>query len=140
MQVAAYIGWIGFGLVTSAMLVWVSRRLDRDRAILGGGLVLLGGWYLGFGVSAGHGMDVLWPQVIGGAFFALCGVAGILSSLLFLAAGWALHALWDLASPLFSNVSYMPHWTAPACLGFDLLIGGYLVLRWRRARAHVQRA
>ncbi|MDX1735843.1 MAG: hypothetical protein R3228_15820 [Halioglobus sp.] len=44
MQVAAYIGWIGFGLVTSAMLVWVSRRLDRDRAILGGGLVLLGGY------------------------------------------------------------------------------------------------
>ena len=123
--------WVVFGLVTSGMLVAISRWLDRDRLILGSGLVLLGGWYLLFGVSAGHGFDVLWPQLLGGAFFVACGIAGLFLSLLFLSAGWTLHAFWDLASPMISDVSYMPHWTAPACLGFDLLIGAYLLVRWR---------
>lgn len=129
-----YILWVIFGLVTSAMLVWMSHRLNRDREILGIGLVLLGGWYVAFGISAGYGMETLLPQFIGGFFFATCGVAGIKSSLLFLSVGWALHAAWDVASPLFSDVSYMPDWTAPACLGFDLLIASYLFTKWQHTR------
>jgi hypothetical protein len=97
--------------------------------------MLLGGWYLAFGVTAGHGVDVLLPQALGGLFFAACGFAGLKYSLLFSSVGWALHAAWDFGSPMFSDVSYMPHWTAPACLGFDLMISSYIFVRWQHARS-----
>ena len=46
MQAIEFLSWVVFGLVTSTMLVWLSHRLDRDRLVLGGGLVLLGGWFM----------------------------------------------------------------------------------------------
>lgn len=136
MQPEVYVSWVLFGLVTAGLLAWVCHRLDRDREILGISLILLGGWYLVFGVTAGQGVQVLLPQAAGGLFFAACGLAGLKYSLLFLSMGWSLHAAWDIASPLFSDVSYMPHWTAPACLGFDLLLGTYIFAKWRHARSH----
>jgi len=57
--------------------------------------------------------------------FCILGALG-LRQILFLSVGWTLHALWDLVSPLFSDVGHMPHWTVPLCLGFDLLVGAYL--------------
>ncbi len=122
----ALILWVLFGLATGAATIALARALDRERTLLGGLLVVLGIWYLLWGVADGRSFDVLLPQILGGVFFATCGVLGLRSSLVFLAIGWALHAGWDFASPLFSDVSYMPSWTAPACLGYDLLLGGYL--------------
>jgi len=128
----AFVLWIVFGLVTGAATIALARALDRERALLGGLLVGLGIWYLVWGVADGRSLDVLAPQILGGVFFSICGVSGLRASRVFLAIGWTLHAGWDFASPLFSDVSYMPSWTAPACLGYDLLLGGYLFRQSRQ--------
>ena len=125
--------WVLFGLVGGAASIWVSRLLDRERLVFGGALVIAGVWYVAFGVHAGRDFEVLLPQILGGAFFALCGLAGIRYSVLFVSIGWLVHVGWDFASPVFSDVSYMPSWTVPACLGFDVLVGVYLFLRYRDA-------
>ena len=95
--------------------------------------MIAGVWYVTFGVLAGRLVEVLLPQILGGAFFSCCGLAGLSHSILFISVGWLVHVGWDFGSPLISHVSYMPSWTAPACLGFDVLVGVYLFLRHRDA-------
>ena len=125
--------WVLFGLVAGAAAIAVSRALDREKAIFGIALLVAGVWYVSFGLIAERPLDVLLPQVLGGGFFVLCALAGFRYSLLFLSLGWLVHVGWDFGSPLLSDVSYMPSWTAPACLGFDVLVGSYLFLRFRNA-------
>ncbi len=59
------------------------------------------------------------------------GALGVVSSIWFLAAGWAGHAAWDLVVPAFADVSYMPTWYAAVCVGFDVVVAAYLVVRAR---------
>lgn len=50
-------------------------------------------------------------------------------SLWFLAIGWWAHGLWDLVIPALEAVDHMPHWYAGLCIGFDIVVGSYFVLR-----------
>lgn len=126
-----FVLWVVFGIAAGALSIGIARAMDQERAIFGAALIIAGAWYVAFGVHDGRNLNVLLPQILGGSFFVLCGLAGMRHSVLFLSLGWLFHAAWDFASPLISDVSYMPGWTAPACLGFDVLIGGYLFLRFR---------
>ena len=123
--------WVIIGVVAAGLFIAIARALDQERLVFGSALMIAGVWYVSFGVLAGRDAAVLLPQILGGAVFLLCGLAGIRHSILFLSFGWLVHVGWDFGSPLFSDVSYMPSWTVPACLGFDLLVGGYLFLRFR---------
>ncbi len=64
-------------------------------------------------------------------FFAALGALGVVSSMWFLAAGWAVHAAWDVIVPAFADVSYMPTWYAAVCVGFDVAVAAYLTVRSR---------
>ena len=89
----------------------------------------IGLWYLSFGIMDGAALSTLLPQILGGLFFAALGYWGFTRSLFFAGIGWMIHATWDFASPHFSDTSYMPEWAAPLCLGFDILVGIYLLAR-----------
>ncbi|GAB5487545.1 MAG: hypothetical protein Pars2KO_11150 [Parasphingorhabdus sp.] len=120
--------WIGIGL--AALYILVARQSEKVERIVGAGLLIsVGFWYLGFGVFNGAGFKTLLPQLLGGVFFAILGYLGLTRSLFFPGIGWMMHATWDFSSPHFSDVSYMPDWAAPMCLGFDVLIGVYLLAR-----------
>jgi len=122
--------WTFIGLVLAMGFIVVGRRSEVwEKGILAGSLLPLGIWYLAFGVAAGVSFSALVPQAVGGAVFAYLGWLGIKRSLFFAGLGWLIHGTWDFASPQFSDVSYMPGWTAPACLGFDILLGIYLLSR-----------
>ena len=56
---------------------------------------------------------------------------GVVSSIWFLATGWAVDAAWDFAVPVFTDVSYMPAWYAAVCVGFDVVVAAYLAVRAR---------
>ena len=45
---------------------------------------------------------------------------------LFLALGWALHVVWDLALHFDGHPGYVPEWYPGVCLGLDLMVAGYL--------------
>ena len=44
-----------------------------------------------------------------------------------LALGWLLHIFWDMGIHPLEGVNYVPGWYPAACLGFDLLVGVYLL-------------
>lgn len=127
--------WAGAGAVLVLLLIFIGRRSNRiERLWTSLGLMALGFWYLAFGVSSGASLAELLPQIIGGTIFAGLGWKGLNHKifergLFFVGLGWLMHGTWDFASPHFSDVSYMPHWSAPMCLGFDLLLGVYLLSR-----------
>ena len=127
-----FVGWVVGGFLLGLASIALARRLELEREILSGALVLLGVWYLGFGIYDGRSAAELLPQILGGLFFASCGVLGLRVSPVFAAVGWTLHAGWDFLSPALWDVSYMPSWTAPACLGYDVLLGTHLFRLWRR--------
>ena len=66
-------------------------------------------------------------EFVGVALYATLAWIGWRYSLMVLAAGWALHALWDR----LSHGTFMPAWYPMACLGFDLVLAGFIVSQWK---------
>jgi hypothetical protein len=120
---------IGAGL--GAGFIALARALGRlERIAFAGGLLLAALAYVGFGVGPRAGSE-LWVELAGSLLFAAFGILGLVSSMGFLALGWAVHAAWDLAVPSLADVSYMPAWYAAACIGFDVVVAAYLIGRAR---------
>ncbi len=60
------------------------------------------------------------------------GVWGLFRSPVWLAAGWALHPVWDLGLHYFGpGHAFAPDAYAVTCLSFDLLVAGYVAIRYR---------
>ena len=124
------------GVVNAAALVLVAFLLSRfageltGRALLAIVLVVAGRAYLGFAVAGGAsgawvGAEFLQSIALG--VFALLGLRG---SGWWLAAGWALHPLWDVPLHyLGAGHAFAPAPWAIACLSFDLLVAAYLAVR-----------
>lgn len=125
-----YVAAIVVGMVGSSAAIWVARRLDRERVIFGWALVLAAFWYVGFGVVAGQPLAAMASQLVAGAGFLVVAYLGLTRSLAYLGVGWILHIFWDFLGP-FAGEVVAPWWTAPACLGFDVIVGTYLLLRTR---------
>ena len=79
--------------------------------------------------NAAQSASELSVEILGSALFGVFGALGLVSSIWFLAAGWALHVAWDFVVPAFANVSYMPTWYAAVCVGFDVAVAAYLAIR-----------
>ena len=119
------------GAALGAAFVLLTRLFGRlERPLLAGCLLLAALAYVGLGLGARSISDLI-PGLAGAALFAGFGALGVISSMWFLALGWALHAGWDLVLPAVADVSYMPPWYAPACAGFDVLVASYVLLRAR---------
>ena len=67
-------------------------------------------------------------ELVGVAVFAVFAWLGLKRSGWFLAAGWALHPLWDAGLHDYST-HFVPHWYIGGCIGFDLLVAGYIAYR-----------
>lgn len=128
-------GWFVLGLVLAGLSIWPLLRLSAgmQRKLAALYLVLAGLIYVGFGVVWGDGPWIA-IELGGTAVCALFAVLGLRGSLLWIAAGWGLHPLWDLALHLLGPGAHIvPRWYAIACLSFDLLMASWLVTLARRA-------
>ena len=124
-----YVLAIVVGVLAAVAGIALSRRLDAERAIFGWALVIAAFWYIGFGVFHGQSVADLMPQLIAGAVFLALAVLGLTRSIAFTSAGWILHVFWDYLGPHLGEVM-TPWWVAPACLGFDVVVGVYLLARY----------
>lgn len=90
------------------------------------GLVIAALIYVGFALF-GQNWEWLPIELLGvliyGVFFWLSKYI----SPYFIAAGWALHVLWDIFLHPGGHPGYVPTWYPPICLGFDLFMAIYLV-------------
>lgn len=114
----------GVGLVVPALL--------SDRDAFGFFAVFLGviaGVYLGFALSDGR-LSTFGAENVGlGTYGALAILSLTLNKPLLLVVGYIGHGLWDAIHPHAIDTR-MPWWYVPLCIGFDLVFGIYIFVRF----------
>ena len=119
---------IGIALAVGfILLVRRSGRYTREKRSLAIGLVVAALIYVGFGMFSGS-LRWMLIELSGVPIYAVFAWLGLRKSGWFLAAGWALHPLWDAGLHDYST-QFVPHWYINGCIGFDLLAAAYIALR-----------
>ena len=108
------------------LVVRLSGSYARSFAV---GLVVTALIYVGLAVF-GNSSAWIMIELAGVAIFAVFAWLGLRKTGWFLAAGWALHPLWDAGLHDYST-QFVPHWYIGACIGFDLLVAVYIAFRGR---------
>jgi hypothetical protein len=63
-------------------------------------------------------------------FTAVATVALVRQAAWLLAAGYFAHGLWDLVHHRRGIDTAMPWWWVPGCLGYDAVLGAYILIRF----------
>lgn len=109
------------------LLVRLSGSYARSFAV---GLVVTALIYVGLAVFGNSSSAWILIELAGVAIFAVFAWLGLRKTGWFLAAGWALHPLWDAGLHDYST-QFVPHWYIGGCIGFDLLVAIYIAFRGR---------
>ncbi len=121
--------------IALAIIALLVSRLAGEiygRALLAIVLFIAGGVYLGFAV--GGGASGLWAlaELVQALILGILGLLGLRGSPYWLAAGWALHPLWDVVlHHLGPGHEFAPEPWVIACVSFDLIIAAYLIVAHR---------
>ena len=127
-------GWVaalvGGALLGGASLVLPALLSDADAfsffAVFMG---IVGGVYLGFALTDGR-MSVFRAENAGVLVFGALGVLALVTNdAWFLVAGYIGHGAWDAIHPHAVDTR-MPWWYVPACIGFDVVFGIYILIRF----------
>ncbi len=131
------VGYLVNGVIQASMFVAVAFVLSRfTRDLVGRSLlafVLIGAafMYMLFAVQAGEGGFWVVGELVGVGIYGSMGLLGLRGSPWWLAAGWALHPVWDVALHYFGpGGSFAPDAYAITCLSFDLLVAAYVVIAY----------
>lgn len=92
--------------------------------------------YIGFSLFGGA--EPRWVMIESGGVLLYGGlaVAGALRAPRLIALGWLAHSLWDLVIHPNGHPGFVPSWYPPVCLGFDVVVGVWLLKRFASADAH----
>jgi hypothetical protein len=135
-------GVIG-GSVLSAVAFLLSRfvRDVAGRAFLAFFLVVAALAYVVFAVREGESAAWLAGELAGIAIYGAMGVTGVRRSPWWLAAGWALHPVWDVALHYVGpGRTFAPETYTITCLSFDLVVAAYVVVAYRAGLVGDRRA
>ena len=129
------VGLLLDGVVASLQLIIVSFLLSRfirdivGRSLLAIALLIAAAAYVAFAVGAGEGAWWVVGEFVGVGVYGAMGLLGVRGSPMWLAAGWALHPLWDVVLHYFGpGGSFAPiDYTIP-CISFDLLVAVYIAI------------
>jgi hypothetical protein len=123
------------GVVLGALFIALARAGGprRERRVLGAGLVIAALIYVGFALRGGAPGRWLALELAGAAVFGAAAGAGVRFSTWLLALGWGAHVLWDvLLHRSGGGSTYTPAAYPWLCVGFDLLVAGYVAIGRRR--------
>ena len=126
------------GAVNALVVVVVAFLLSRfvgeiyGRALLVIFLILAAGAYFGFATAAGtSGLWVL-AELLQVLVIGAMGLQGLRGSPYWIAAGWALHPIWDWPLHyLGPGNAFAPESYAIACITFDWVVALYIVIAYR---------
>ncbi|HEV2706786.1 MAG TPA: DUF6010 family protein [Pyrinomonadaceae bacterium] len=123
------------GVLSGFIFVLVARRAGarREARVYALALIVAAFIYVGFAVVGGASLAWLALELVGLAFFSMLALLGLRYSL-WMAFGWAAHAVWDVALDAVLKVGFVPGWYPVVCIGFDLFLALYLVWQVRKAR------
>lgn len=125
------------GAVGALILVVIAFLLSRfagdicGRSLLVIFLLVAAGAYFGFAVGSGAGGGWTLAELAQCVIFGTMALMGLRGSPYWLAAGWALHPVWDFGLHYAGPGRSFAPWTyAIACISFDLLVAAYVVLAY----------
>lgn len=118
------------GVVACGVFILVARTLkpQRELRLYAVGLVIAALIYVGF---TARGVTPAWLvlELAGLLVFTLLAWLGLKISALILALSWAAHVAWDVLLHKLLDVAFVPDWYPVVCVGFDLLLAGYIAVR-----------
>ena len=134
--------WLFLGLVVGLLFISIIRKLGEiaERRILAASLIAAA---LIYAIFAAVSDDSGWIaiELIGVLIFSAFAELGLKRSVLWLAAGWAAHPLWDAGlhlSGIGANVA--PALYVLICIGFDISIAAYIFIVAQRHLAATARS
>jgi hypothetical protein len=116
---------VGLALIT--MLICLLLPVEVARIVLAMLLAVIGGIYLGFALAE-EKLSSLAVESVQFVLFFLIALGGVTVSWWFLAGGYFAHGLWDFAHHPHGVRTRVPAWYVPACVIYDWLVGGFIVL------------
>lgn len=119
---------IGLALAAIAAVVIHGPLASQGRVLLGLFLALTACVYLGALLAQKQTKTVAAAELAVGALVFLCSFLGVASSVLWLAAGYALHGAWDWVHDIEVVPTRVARWFPPACAIFDLAIAGFVLV------------
>ena len=116
------------GLVLGVALIVYARSSKRsENTILAMGLVVAAAIYVGFALIWGNTTWFL-IELAGVPAYAIFYWLSVRFSVVWLAAGWAAHPVWDVLLHLKGPGHFVaPEWYVVACISFDVLIAVYIL-------------
>jgi Family of unknown function (DUF6010) len=119
------------GMVACGVFIVAARRLGQQQELrlYALGLVIAALIYVGFTARGATPPGWLALELAGFVVFTICAWLGLKISALILALAWAAHAAWDVALHKLLDVAFVPDWYPLVCVGFDLLVAGYIAVR-----------
>ena|SRR5215207_8436658 len=121
----------GIVLVVIAFLLSRFTRDTVGRSVLVIFLFIAAGAYVGFAVGAGASGLWFLAEVVHVVVIGAMGLLGLRGSPYWIAAGWALHPLWDVPLHyLGPGSSFAPAGWAISCVTFDWVIAVYIVIAY----------
>jgi hypothetical protein len=126
------------GVIYALVLVIIAFLLSRfvghiyGHALLAIMLMVAGGAYVGFAVAGQAGWGWLLAELGQAVVLGVFALLGLRGSPYWLAAGWAIHPIWDVVLHyLGAGHAFAPEiWTIP-CASFDLLVAAYIAITCR---------
>ena len=93
-QIATFLLAGAIGGAVTVLVAHLARRYTRE--VLAAVLIGAAAFYIFFAARAGASTAWITAEVIGMVIYGGMGVAGVRGSWWWLAAGWALHPVWDM--------------------------------------------
>ena len=121
------------GVAACGALIMLARNLspERELRLYALSLVIAALIYVGF-ILRGAPLSWIALELAGVVLFTLLALPGAKVSAFLLAFAWAAHAAWDVILHKFLNVAFVPDWYPFVCVGFDLLMAGYIAVRFEK--------
>jgi hypothetical protein len=117
-----------------SVVAFLLSRFVRDiagRALLAAVLIVAAVIYVYFAAREGAGVFWLAGELVGIAIYGSMGVRGVRGSAWWLAAGWALHPVWDIALHYIGpGHSFAPETYTIPCITFDLGVAAYIAVAY----------
>ena len=117
---------IGIVLALIPLLIIKKYFPEKQVAFWQFGLFIAALAYVGFVLFDGKNIQNLPLELGGLAFFSLLVFLSKKYSLYFLSLGWAMHIGWDILLHSYTTTPYVPLHYIEACIGFDIVISGYI--------------
>ena len=116
------------GIAIAAIVGVLGRvsRMDRDKAFYAVVLIVVGHYYMLFGVMDGTRGSVVLQEALIFVLFAALAIIGFRVSMWFVVAGLALHGAFDLVRHLFLPGEGIPAFWPDFCLGFDIAAAAFV--------------